>query len=298
MTHDEMISPLRGVDDEMTPPQSWRQAPSSTRSEAVAPSAVSARFASASIGKKRILHDIDLRLPAGRWTSIVGPNGAGKSTLLRVLAGLLPCDGRVELLGRPLHDWPGRERARQLAWLGQLESGSDDLPAWDIAMLGRLPHRAWLAAPTPQDHAAVTQALHAAQAWEFRARRLGELSGGERQRVLLARALAVQAPVLLMDEPLAHLDPPHQADWLGVVRAQVAAGGTVVSVLHELGLALQADDLLIVRAGRVVHHGPCVDPDTHRALQAAFDWRIGVYQVKDRWVALPRIPQENSSHAD
>ncbi|HRN06989.1 MAG TPA: ABC transporter ATP-binding protein, partial [Ottowia sp.] len=72
---------------------------------------------------------------------------------------------------------------------------------------------------------------------------------------------------------------------------QVAAGGTVVSVLHELGLALQADDLLIVREGRIVHHGPCSSPTTHRALQAAFDWRIGVYQVKDRWVALPRIPQ-------
>jgi iron complex transport system ATP-binding protein len=72
----------------------------------------------------------------------------------------------------------------------------------------------------------------------------------------------------------------------------------VVSVLHELGLALQADDLLIVREGRIVHHGPCSSPTTHRALQAAFDWRIGVYQVKDRWVALPRIPQEQSNHAD
>ena len=253
--------------------------------------AVSARSTATRIGKALILHGIDVRIAAGRWTAIVGPNGAGKSTLLRVLAGLLPTDGTVQLHGRPLADWPARERARQLAWLGQAEGGSDDLSAYDVVMLGRLPHRAWLAPPTAADHAAVQRALAEMQVAHLQLRRLGDLSGGERQRVLLARALAVQAPVLLMDEPLAHLDPPHQADRLAVARAQVAAGGTVVSVLHELGLALQADDLLIVREGRIVHHGPCSSSTTHRALQAAFDWRIGVYQVKDRWVALPRIPQ-------
>ena len=260
--------------------------------------AVSARSTGARIGKAQILHALDVQIPAARWTAIVGPNGAGKSTLLRVLAGLLPTDGVVQLHGKPLADWPARERARQLAWLGQGEAGAEDLIAYDVVLLGRLPHRAWLAPPTAADHAAVQRALAEMQVAHLQLRRLGDLSGGERQRVLLARALAVQAPVLLMDEPLAHLDPPHQADCLAVARAQVAAGGTVVSVLHELGLALQADDLLIVREGRIVHHGPCSSPTTHRALQAAFDWRIGVYQVKDRWVALPRIPQEQSSHAD
>ena len=260
--------------------------------------AVSARSTATRIGKALILHGIDVRIAAGRWTAIVGPNGAGKSTLLRVLAGLLPTDGTVQLHGRPLADWPARERARQLAWLGQAEGGADDLLTEDVAMLGRLPHRAWLAPPTAADHAAVQRALAEMQVAHLQLRRLGDLSGGERQRVLLARALAVQAPVLLMDEPLSHLDPPHQTDWRAVARAQVAAGGTVVSVLHELGLALQADDLLIVREGRIVHHGQCSSPTTHRALQAAFDWRIGVYQVKDRWVALPRIPQEQSNHAD
>ena len=287
-----MTLPLRGDDDEMT------AVPSRVGSARKVPSAITARFDGARIGKKPILHAIDLALPAGAWTAVVGPNGAGKSTLLRVLAGLLPCDGCIDLLGRPLADWPARERARQLSWLGQAEGGADDLLGWDVAMLGRLPHRAWLAAPTEADRAAVEQALRATQAWELRHRRLAELSGGERQRVLLARALAVQAPVLLMDEPLAHLDPPHQADWLAVVRAQVAAGGTVVSVLHELGMALQADQLLIVKDGRIAHHGPCASAATHRALQAAFDWRIGVYQVKDRWVALPRLPQGESTHAN
>ena len=258
--------------------------------------AIGAHVVSASIGNTPILHDVDLQLSAGRWCAIVGPNGAGKSTLLRVLAGLLPSDGQVLLQGRALHDWPARERARQLAWLGQAETGGEDLLAWDVAMLGRLPHRAWLAAPSEHDHAAVAQALRATQAWDLRARRLGELSGGERQRVLLARVLATEAPLLLMDEPLAHLDPPHQADWLATVRAQVGAGATVVSVLHELTMALLADDLLIVKAGRVLHHGPCHDPVTHRALVAAFDGRIAVHPVQGQWIALPHV--QELTHAD
>mgnify|MGYP001003457992 FL=1 len=256
--------------------------------------AIGTHGVSASIGNTPILHDVDLQLSAGRWCAIVGPNGAGKSTLLRVLAGLLPSDGQVLLQGRALHDWPARERARQLAWLGQAETGGEDLLAWDVAMLGRLPHRAWLAAPSEHDHAAVAQALRATQAWDLRARRLGELSGGERQRVLLARVLATEAPLLLMDEPLAHLDPPHQADWLATVRARVAAGSTVVSVLHELNMALQADELLIVKAGRLLHHGACHAPDTHRALEAAFDGRIGVHPVQGQWIAL----LQELSHAD
>ncbi|MBP7958067.1 MAG: ABC transporter ATP-binding protein [Ottowia sp.] len=262
------------------------------------PVAVSARLTTVRIGHRPILHDIALNLSAGRWSAIVGPNGAGKSTLLRVLAGLLPCDGQVTLLGRPLHDWPARERARRLAWLGQQEGGGEDLLAWDIAMLGRLPHRPWLAAPTAQDQAVVTQALHAMQAWALRQRRLGELSGGERQRVLLARLLAVQADVLLMDEPLAHLDPPHQADWLAMVRALVAGGRAVVSVLHELNMALQADDIVIVRDGRVAHQGRAAGADTHRALEAAFDHRITVRQLGGDWVALPRPAKQETAHAD
>ncbi|MCL1961791.1 MAG: ABC transporter ATP-binding protein [Desulfovibrionaceae bacterium] len=260
-------------------------------------SALSARLNSASIGKRRILRAIDLQLGPGRWVAVVGPNGAGKSTLLRVLAGLLPCNGLVSLQGRPLAGWRARARATQLAWLGQAETGGDDLTAFDVAMLGRLPHRPWLAPPSQADRAAVERALRAASAWELRQRRLGELSGGERQRVLLARALAVQAPVLLMDEPLAHLDPPHQADWIALVRALAAGGCLAVSVLHELGVALQADELIVVRAGSVLHHGPTASADTQLALQEAFDHRIRVRPVDGQWVALPMLADEASIHA-
>ncbi|OYT94098.1 MAG: ABC transporter [Burkholderiales bacterium PBB3] len=238
--------------------------------------------------KTHVLQNVSLDIAQGQWTSIVGPNGAGKSTLLRCLAGVIPHNGTVTLLGQPMHKLPHRERARQLAWLGQNETSADDLTVWDVAMLGRLPHQAWLAPPSAQDHAAVESALRATQAWEWRARALGQLSGGERQRVLLARALAVQAQVLLMDEPLANLDPPHQADWLAVVQALVAKGTTVVSVLHEISMALHADQLVVMAQGRITHQGPTRDSASHAALVEVFDQRIAIHSIDGQWVALPR----------
>ena len=240
------------------------------------------------------MHGITLQLAAGRWTSIVGPNGAGKSTVLRALAGLMPCSGSVHLLGRPLAEWPRGDRARALSWLGQNEVAADDLTVYDVAMLGRLPHQPWLAPPSAADHAAVEQALRTTQAWDWRHRPLSQLSGGERQRVLLARALAVQAQVLLMDEPLANLDPPHQTDWLHTMRALVEAGGTVVSVLHEVSLALQADDMVVMAAGRVLHQGACDAPATHAALEKVFDHRIQVRHLDGMWMALPSLRRKNN----
>lgn len=262
---------------------------------AAADAALTARGLSARLGQRRatrtVLHDIDLALPCGCWTSVVGPNGAGKSTLLRALAGLQRAQGEVLLLGRPLGQWPSRERARTLAWLaqgGMTDPGADELTVYDVAMLGRLPHQGWLAPPTLADHAAVERALRQTGAWDWRARPLGELSGGERQRVLLARLLAVEAPVMLMDEPLANLDPPHQADWIALVRDIVAQGRTVVSVLHEISVALQADHLVVMQAGRAAFAG---DPGTvpaHQALKRVFDDRLAIHRVEGRWVALPQ----------
>ena len=253
--------------------------------------ALEARGVSATLGAAEVLHGIDLKLGASRWTSIVGPNGAGKSTLLKALAGLLPHRGDVFLFGEPSARVPGRVRAQRLSWLGQSgaagEGGADDLMVYDIAMLGRLPHQRWLAAPSKDDREAVERALRSTQAWEWRERPLGQLSGGERQRVLLARALAVEAELLLMDEPLANLDPPHQSDWMQTTRALVAEGRTVVSVLHELPMALAADELVVMNHGRVVHHGSSSDAATHAALEEVFDHRIRVHRVADQWIALP-----------
>ena len=251
--------------------------------------ALQAERLSVTLGGRPVLQHLTLRIAAGRWTSIVGPNGAGKSTLLRALAGMGQASGQVLLQGRALQAWSGRERARTLAWLGQNQAAPAEMSVYDVAMLGRLPHQSWLGAPGAQDHLAVEQALRQTQSWDWRHRSLGRLSGGERQRVLLARALAVQAQVLLMDEPLAHLDPPYQTDWLQCVRQLVAQGITVVSVLHELSMALQAQDLVVLAKGRVLHQGGCADPAAHAALEQVFDHRIQVRAIDDQWVALPRL---------
>lgn len=252
--------------------------------------ALEAHRLSATLGASEVLHGIDLKLRAARWTSIVGPNGAGKSTLLKALAGLLAHRGEVRLFGEAQDRVPARVRARRLSWLGQSGTGegsADDLMVYDVAMLGRLPHQRWLATPGAADREAVERALRSTQAWDWRDRPLGQLSGGERQRVLLARALAVEAEALLMDEPLANLDPPHQADWMKIVRTLVATGRTVVSVLHELPMALAADEMVVMDQGRVVHHGTCDDPATHAALEQVFDHRIRVHRVAEQWIALP-----------
>lgn len=241
------------------------------------------------LGGRSVLNGIDLDINAGRWTCVVGPNGAGKSTLLRALAGLLPHSGRVLWQGQALSALSGRDRALQLSWLGQGEASTMDLRVWDVAMLGRLPHQGWLGAPTDQDAEMVEAALKATQAWDWRERTLGELSGGERQRVLLARAMAGNAPVMLMDEPLANLDPPHQVDWLEQVHCLIAQGTTVVSVLHEIGMALHADEVIVLDQGLVRHHGACNDPATHAAIESVFNHRICISALDGQWVVLPRI---------
>lgn len=239
-----------------------------------------------------VVDDVSLTLHAGEWVSLVGPNGAGKSSLLKALAGLAPAEGQVSLLGKPWAAWNRRERAQTLAWMGQAEAGQDDLTVYDVAMLGRLPHQSWLSTPSAKDHAVVEVALKTVQAWDWRTRSLGQLSGGERQRVLLARALAVQAQVYLMDEPLAGVDVPHQADWLEWVRCLTETGAAVVSVLHELNLALQADRVWVMSEGRWVHSGLPNDKETHQALSAVFQNRLQWREWQDegvtRWVALPK----------
>ncbi len=241
------------------------------------------------LSEQEVLHGINVSFATGRWTSIVGPNGAGKSTLLKAMASLLPFTGRIFLFDQALMAMDRKQRAQQLSWLGQNETASDDLRVWDVVMLGRMPHQAWLAAPSTQDQSVVETALQATQAWDWRERSLGQLSGGERQRVLLARALAVQAQVMLMDEPLANLDPPHQVDWLEQVRCLNAQNTTVISVLHEVGMALHADDMVVMQAGRVVHQGACADAVTHRAVEAVFDKRIAIHSLDGQWVAVPKL---------
>jgi iron complex transport system ATP-binding protein len=243
---------------------------------------------SATLGGRQVLKNIDLTIATGRWTCVVGPNGAGKSSLLKAMAGLLPHSGQVFWQGQPLASLTRQFKALHLSWLGQGEASSLDLRVWDVAMLGRLPHQSWWGSPQDQDAQMVEAALRATQSWDWRERTLGELSGGERQRVLLARAMAGNAPTLLMDEPLANLDPPHQVDWLEQVHCLLAQGTTVVSVLHEIGMALHADDIVVMSGGEVVHHGSGQAAATHAAIESVFEHRIRIHAFDGQWVVLPR----------
>ncbi|MDO8418637.1 MAG: ABC transporter ATP-binding protein [Rubrivivax sp.] len=246
------------------------------------------------LGSRRVVDTVSLALRAAEWVALVGPNGAGKSTLLQLLAGLRGADGgSVRLAGRALHDWPARDRAQRLAWLSQQGEADGDIAALDVVRLGRLPRHGLFGAPDASDEAAVSAAMAETACTEFAARRLSELSGGERQRVLLARALAVGSPVLLLDEPTTHLDAPHQRALLRSLAARARDGGAVLSVLHDVTLALAADRVLVMDQGRLVADGAPGDAGLRASLVAVFGAAFSVESVATpsgrRWVALPAL---------
>lgn len=249
------------------------------------------------LGGRRVVDGASFGLRAGEWTAVVGPNGAGKSTLLRLLAGLrAPSAGQVLLRGRPLPDWPARERATQIAWLAQQGEAEGELAARDIVRLGRLPRHGLLGAPDAADEAAVRRAMEETEATPFAARRLSTLSGGERQRVLLARALAVEPCVLLLDEPTAHLDPPHQRALLAGLAARARAGAAVLAVLHDVTSALAADRVLVLDRGRLVADGSPADAALRSALVTVFGDAFSIEGIDAlaaggarRWVAVPAL---------
>jgi iron complex transport system ATP-binding protein len=247
-----------------------------------------------SIGTYPILKGISCKIASGKWTCVIGPNGAGKSTLLRSLAGITAGSGSILFGGVDLKKIPRRSLALKLAWLGQNETAIDDLSVYDIVMLGRIPHQSWLASPSQEDKLAVERALSATQSSLWKERTLKQLSAGEKQRVLLSRALAVEADSTLMDEPLINLDLPHQVDWMNQVIAMVKSGKTVVTVLHELSMALHADEIIVMENGLVAHQGPSSQAQTHRAIEKVFHHRIRISSIttnakskKKEWVVLP-----------
>ena len=246
------------------------------------------------LGAIQAVDGVSLCLHAGQWAAIVGPNGAGKSTLLSLLAGLrTPDAGHVLLHGRSLATLPARERACGLAWLSQQGEAEGDIAALDVVRLGRLPRHGLFGSADVADEAAVHHALAETEATPFAARRLNELSGGERQRVLLARALAVEAPVLLLDEPTTHLDAPHQRAVLRGLAARARGGAAVAVVLHDLTLALAADRVLVMAAGRIQADGPPADAALRAALVQVFDHAFSIEAVPTaagpRWVAVPAL---------
>jgi iron complex transport system ATP-binding protein len=229
---------------------------------------------------RAVLNDISLSLSSGHLVALVGPNGAGKTTLLRALAGLIASDGAVHVGGDALSSLSLRERARRFAYLPQAHVMHWPLPARDIVALGRYPHGATDPARlTAKDAEAVKRAMQAADVVEFADRRVTELSGGERSRVALARVFAVEAPVLLADEPTASLDPRHQIDVMKSLRAAADRGALVIVVTHDLGLAGRfADDVVVLSKGRLVAQGGAAEALSERVMAQVF--RISAYRAE------------------
>jgi len=238
------------------------------------------------LGNRAVLNNISLALSSRHLVALVGPNGAGKTTLLRALAGLVPSEGEIRVGGEALSSLPLRERARRFAYLPQGHIVHWPLPARDIVALGRYPHGATDPARlAPADDEAVLRAMQATDVVPFSARRVTELSGGERSRVALARVFAVEAPVILADEPTASLDPRYQIDVMKNLRAAADKGALVIVVTHDLGLAARfADTVLVLSEGRLVAQGDPREALSEKIMGEVF--RISAYRAEHQHEAV------------
>ena len=216
-----------------------------------------ARRITVKVGECPIVSEAGFTLDAGELVGLIGPNGAGKSTLVRALAGVLRHQGEVLLDGVPESHLSPRQKARALAYLPQERAIEWGITVREVVALGRHPFQRRFARLTEQDHAAIDEALAEVDATSLATRSARVLSGGEKARVLLARALAVGAPLLLADEPFAALDPYHQLHVMEILRARADQGTGVLVVLHEMTLAARfLDHVIVMRAGEIIRDGP------------------------------------------
>lgn len=226
-----------------------------------------------------VLRDISLQIHRGEVVALIGPNGAGKTTLIRALSGVLkPVSGQIVILDRDLASLSPRQRARNLAVVPQARQLPEAFTVWQAVLMGRTPYLGWLGQPMQADRQRVEWALERTACESLANRPLGELSGGEQQRVLLARALAQETPVLLLDEPTAHLDLRHQARLLSLVRELAREHGlAVLMALHDLNLvALYADRVALLSEGRLFALGSPEQVLTPETLMAAYQVALNV----------------------
>lgn len=245
-----------------------------------------------------VLRGIDLQLEPGEMLALIGPNGAGKSTLLRLAGGILrPSAGRASLLDRDLNTMRPREVARQVAVVPQEGPIPVGLVVREMVGLGRTPYARLLLGPSAHDRAMVDWALAAAGVDALAERFVDELSGGERQRVILARALAQEPRLLLLDEPTANLDLLHQVAMLELVRGLTRERGlAVLAAVHDLQLAaLYCDRVALMHAGRIVSQGPPEAVLTEPLLLEAFGQRVVLSEHPTHGVPLVAlVPNGNA----
>ncbi len=250
----------------------------------------------AGYGDQPVLKGVNLRLSRGEFVGLLGPNGSGKSTLLRVLSGVLkPSRGQVWLDGHPLSALKAKDVARRLAFVPQREEVAFGFTAWEVALLGRAPYIGWLGKERHEDIQATRQAMERTDCLTVAERAFGTLSGGERQRVVLARGLAQETPLLLLDEPLTHLDVAHQVGTLSLLRELNREEGlTILTALHDINLASEfCDRLVVLKQGRVVADGAPSEVVTSSLLVRVFglDAWVRVNPATGRPHVLPRTMQ-------
>lgn len=227
------------------------------------------------------MKDLSLSFESGVCTGIVGPNGSGKSTLMKVISGLLqPSGGAVQILDRALSSWPRAELARVVSYLPQGGDIHWPMKVSSVVALGRLPHASDKAL-SARDADAIRQALQKCDVTALADRPMTELSGGEKARVLLARALAAEAQIILADEPLAQLDPHHQIHAMEVLQAEAARGAAVIVVLHDLAIAARhCERICVISKGSLAADGSPVEALSSDHLRQVFgiDAYIGEHQ--------------------
>ena len=256
-----------------------------------------ARGLSAAYGRNEALRGLDAIVPAGQIVAILGENGSGKSTFLKVVARILnPTAGEVRLDGVPLSSLSRRQTARRIAYVPQSVDLVFPIRALDLVLQGRAPYARGFSADSPEDFDRALAAMRACDVEGLAERDASALSGGEARRVFLARALAQQAEIWLLDEPTAGLDPRHRLEFLDVLRrTHRERQGTVLLVTHELDLAAElADRVILMREGRALAAGPPKENLTPQNLRRAFDV---VFQVRDNGFQARAVSAKDGGEA-
>jgi iron complex transport system ATP-binding protein len=256
---------------------------------------IEAKDISVRLGSVQALQGVNFTADAGEMVGLIGPNGSGKTTLLRALANLRDPDrGQVRYSDRSAAEVGVAELSRQIAYLAQGGEVHWPMRVEALVALGRLPHRRHFQKSLADDHAAIERAMAAADVISLRGRTMNRISGGERMRVLLARALAVEAPMLLADEPVATLDPLHQLQVMDLLRRKAASGGGVVVVLHDLALAARfCDRLVLLSRGAIRAAGEPRDVLTDDNIAAAYGVEVVRGEHDGVPFVLPWAPSEN-----
>lgn len=248
-------------------------------------------------GTQLVLDSVDVRVSAGELVAVVGPNGSGKTSLTRALLGTIaPTAGTVLLDGIPIGDWDRRAIARAVGVVAQREETPFPIRVAEAVMMARYARLGPMEAPRPEDHVVVREALERCDIWELRQRPVDTLSGGEWQRVRMARALAQEPGLLVLDEPSAALDIGHEMQQFELIIDLVGAGIGALVVSHHLNVAARfATSLVLLSEGRVAAHGPAGDVLRPDILGEVFGWPVSVSSAPDGRPQVLPLRQDRSA---